>query len=192
LTNSFNLIYYIFTREMSINIKKLLTIIILPLLCTTLAHPQSLVELAKKEKERRENFKNKKVRLVTNADLKKFNRTTTAIATQAANSKTVKPSLPNTPQQIPVIISPKSKNRGRSGVEQENELEKKYQEANKQVGLLTLKMRALWQHYYSMPNLTPKNQIQQQISLTYLQLQKAQEDAVRLKKQLDTQKKNRK
>jgi len=177
---------------MSINIKKLLTIIILPLLCTTLAHPQSLVELAKKEKERRKSLESKKIRLVTNADLKKFNRTTTAIATQATNSKTVKSSIPAPPQQIPLIISPQSRNRGGNRVEQKNELEKKYQEANKQVGLLTLKMRALWQHYYSMPNLTPKNQIQQQISLTYLQLQKAQEDAVRLKKQLDTQKKNRK
>jgi len=178
--------------EMSINIKKLLAIIILPLLSTTLVHSQSLAELAKKEKERRENFKSKKVRLVTNDDLKKFNRTTTVIATQAANPKAVKSNIPAPPQQIPVIISPKSRNRDRSGVKKENELEKKYQEANKQVGLLTLKMRALWQHFYSMPDLTPKNQIQQQISLTYLQLQKAQEDAERLKKQLDAQKKNRK
>jgi len=166
--------------------------IILPLLCTTLAPSQSLVELAKKEKERRENLKGKKIRLVTNADLKKFNKTTNTIATQAKNSKTVKESIPAPPQQIPVIISAKSRNRGRSNAKQENELEKKYKEANKQVGLLTLKMRALWQQFYSMPNMTPKNQIQQQISLTYLQLQKAQEDAERLKNQVDTQKKNRK
>jgi hypothetical protein len=177
---------------MSINIKKLLALIILPLLCTTLAHSQSLVELAKKEAERREKLKGNEATLVTNADLKKFNRTTTAIVTQAANSKTVKSSIPAPPQQIPVIISAKSRDRGRSSAEEKNELEKKYQEANEHVGLLTLKMRALWQQFYSMPDMTPKNQIQQQISLTYLQLQKAQEDAERLKKQLDTQKKNRK
>jgi len=177
---------------MSINTKKLLAVIILPLLCTTLAPSQSLVELAKKEKERRENLKSKKIRLVTNADLKKFNRTTTAIATQATNSKTVKPSIPAPPQQIPVIISAKSRDRGRSSAKEENELEKKYQEANEQVGLLTLKLRALWQQFYSMPNMTPKNQIKQQISLTYLQLQEAQEDSERLKKQLDPPKKIRK
>ena len=176
---------------MSINIKKLLAIIILPLLCTTFAPSQSLVELAKKEKERRENLKSKKIRLVTNADLKKFNRTTTASTTQATNPKTVKSSSPAPPQQIPVIISAKSRNRGRSSAEQKNELEKKYQEANKQVGLLTLKMRALWQQFYNMPNMAPKSQIQEQISLTYLQLQKTQEDAERLKKQLDTKKKRK-
>lgn len=177
---------------MSINIKKLLSIIILPLLCTFFAHSQSLVELAKKEKERRENLKNKKILLVTNADLKKFNRTTTAIVIQATNSKTVKSNIPAPPQQIPVILSAKSRDRGRSSAEEENKLGKEYQEANKHVGLLTLKMRALWQQFSSMPDMTPKNQIQQQISLTYLQLQKAQADAEKLKKQLETQKKKQK
>jgi aspartate oxidase len=53
------------------------------------------------------------------------------------------------------------------------------------VALLTLKMNALWQEFYSMDDMTPRDHIQRQISETYLKLQKAQIDAEQAKKEME-------
>jgi hypothetical protein len=51
-------------------LKKALSVIFVSLLCAVFLISQSLVELSKQEKERREKLKGKNVRVVTNADLK--------------------------------------------------------------------------------------------------------------------------
>jgi len=51
-----------------------------------------------------------------------------------------------------------------------------------------LKMNALWQEFYSLDDMTPRDLIQKQISETYLQLQKAKAEEERLKKQLQENK----
>ena len=68
----------------------------------------------------------------------------------------------------------------------------KWEKANELVGLLSLKMNALWQEFYSLDDMTDRSSIQRQISETYLRLQKAQQDAEKSKQELDnsrTQKK---
>lgn len=174
---------------MSVIIKKLLGIIILPIICTSLIFSQSLAELAKKEKERREKLKGIEVTFVTNADLKKFQKSKASIVNKTKNPTTAKSNTPIPPLQIPVKLPLKAKSGEQNKNEQESELENKIRKANDLVGLLNLKMRALWQHFYSTNNLVPKNQIQQQISQTYLQLQKAQHDLEILKKKTNTRKK---
>lgn len=63
-------------------------------------------------------------------------------------------------------------------------LEEQLKRVQELVGLLTLKMNALWQEFYSLDDMTPRDLIQKQISETYLQLQKAKAEEERLKKQL--------
>jgi len=55
-------------------LKRFLTPFLLVLLMTALLYPQSLVELAKKEKERRAKLKGKPSIVLTNADLKKIHK----------------------------------------------------------------------------------------------------------------------
>jgi choline-glycine betaine transporter len=54
--------------------KKIIVAISLPLFLTCVLSSQSLVDLAKKEKERREKLKNQEKTVVTNADLSNIKR----------------------------------------------------------------------------------------------------------------------
>ncbi|HUU37668.1 MAG TPA: hypothetical protein VMW46_05630, partial [Candidatus Desulfaltia sp.] len=63
--------------------KKILRFAVLFLLPAALLLSQSLVEVSKKEQERREKLKGKNVKVITNADLKTVKRTP-AVTTSAA------------------------------------------------------------------------------------------------------------
>ncbi len=55
-------------------------------------------------------------------------------------------------------------------------LEDKWNRAQELVDLLTMKMNALWQQFYSLDDMTAKESIQLQIGETYEKLLKAQEE----------------
>ncbi len=169
----------------------------------SLIFAQSLAELAKKEKERRESLGEKKSLVVTNEDLAKVKRRPALETSQPASprlnstmSSFEKTAIEEESETVSsgqtvhrVIIEPSSSispsiDIGSRAGEQKY-LEEAYQKAKEYVELLTLKLNALWQEFYSLDDMTPRDLIQQAIAETYLKLQKAQEEEERLRQQLE-------
>ncbi len=177
----------LYDEKWKMGLKRTITSILLLLFCTFLLSSQSLVDVAKKEKERRAKLKDKKSIVITNDVLKK-KKIEPAISVQAQESPI---------KEIPVVsrmpsnrsldnISPQaSADKDQTSFYDVKNLEEKWEKANEYVALLTLKMNALWQEFYSMDDMIPRDHIQRQISETYLRLQKAQEDASQAKKELE-------
>ena len=160
---------------------------------------QSLVELARKEKERRESLKGQAGAVVTNEDLAKVTKTPaieatgvpvipetirgegTAAEDAAAASGSVRRIIPRVAPPGPVISGEgaSSDQASTSG-----DLKERLREAEEMVELLTLKMNALWQKFYNMDDMTTQDLVQQEISDTYEKLVKAQEDAGRIRERL--------
>jgi hypothetical protein len=161
--------------------------ILLLLTCSFFLSAQSLVDVAKKEKERRAKLKGKKSIVVTNSVLKK-KKIEPAISVQTLESPIQEiPSLSQIPNQrsLDNISDQAATEKDQTSFFDVKNLEDKRKEANEHVALLTLKMNALWQEFYSMDDMTPRDHIQRQISETYLQLQKAQNDLESAKKELE-------
>jgi len=168
-------------------LKKTTCSIFLLLFCTFLLSSQSLVDVAKKEKERRAKLKDKKSIIVTNDILKK-KKIEPAISVQAQESPVKEiPALSRMPSNRSLDnISPQApSDKDQTSFYDVKNLEERWENANEYVALLTLKMNALWQEFYSMDDMTPRDHIQRQISETYLKLQKAQKDADQAKKELE-------
>jgi hypothetical protein len=86
--------------------KRTLFLVFVSVLCSAVLVSQSLVEVSKKEKERREQFKGKNVRVVTNADLKQVNKksavsTTVTESSSAAGSEPGATESPQEPESPP-------------------------------------------------------------------------------------------
>jgi len=157
---------------------------------------QSLTEIAKKEKERRESLKGKKTAVVTNADLAKLRKEP---AIQMAVVE-IKADLGQTPpaeippaDQTPAPPPPQAKQEQEavkkdvySSVTASNpkRAQEKWDLARERVDLLTMKMNALWQQFYSLDNMMPRDEIQKQISETYAKLLQAQEEETRVREEL--------
>ena len=169
------------------NVRRPVTSIFLLLTCTFLLSAQSLVDVAKKEKERRAKLKGKKSILVTNSILKK-KKIEPAISVQILESPIQEiPSVSQIPNKrsLDNVSNQAPSEKDQTSFFDIKDLESKWEEANEYVALLTLKMNALWQEFYSMDDMTPRDHIQRQISETYLKLQKAQIDAEQAKKEMD-------
>lgn len=184
-------------------IKKIAGGFCLLIFASSLVFSQSLVELAKKEKERRAKLKKKSSVVVTNADLARLKKKPAVEITSPLPQEEIKsPAKRTSPSpQIRVTdrtaTTPKTKKvslaKGEAVDQQETtgfsgSLEEQLKKAQELVGLLTLKMNALWQEFYSLDDMTPRDLIQKQISETYLQLQKAKAEEEKLKKQLQENK----
>jgi len=160
---------------------------------------QSLVELARKEKERRESLKGQVGAVVTNEDLAKVTKTPAiemtgvpaipetvreegAAAEGAAEAQTsVRRIIPRVAPPSPVITGEGASSDSASS---SGDLKERLREAEEMVELLTLKMNALWQKFYNMDDMTTQDLVQQEIADTYEKLVKAQEDAGRLRDRL--------
>jgi hypothetical protein len=148
---------------------------------------QSLVEVAKKEKERRAKLKAKKIVVVTNEVLEKRKLEPSISIKYLEPPSSEISAVTEMPErrsldQVPLqALSDKNQ----TAFIDLKSLEAKWNEAQEQVALLTLQLNALWHKYYSMNGMTPRDLIQQQISETYLRLQKAQSDADQAKKDLE-------
>jgi len=174
--------------------KKIIVGISLPLFLTSVLSSQSLVELAKKEKERREKLKGQKKTVVTNADLSNIKRgpalTTSRQAGATEGSATAGTSSDLSAQDKADPSGAKSRTSDTRSADraepQENsadELEQKWNNAREQVGLLTTRMNGLWQEFYSMDDMSSREKIQRDISETSLRLQKAKEDEAKARKE---------
>ncbi|NIM59296.1 MAG: hypothetical protein GTO16_10190 [Candidatus Aminicenantes bacterium] len=174
--------------------KKIIVGISLPLFLTSVLSSQSLVELAKKEKERREKLKGQSKTVITNADLSNIKRgpalTTSRQADTIEGSEVTGSSSEASAQDKsePSRARPRStRAEGADRVEpQENtqaELEQKWKSAREQVGLLTTRMNGLWQEFYSMDDMSSREEIQREISETSLRLQKAKEEEAKARQE---------
>ncbi len=174
--------------------KKIIVGICLPLFLTSVLSSQSLVELAKKEKERREKLKKQEKIVVTNADLSRIKRgpalTTSRQASSPEGSAMAGSSSDMSAQDKaePSGANPKSPDASspdRAAPQENNtaELEQKWKRAREQVGLLTTSMNGLWQEFYSMDDMSSREDIQRNISDTSLRLQKAKEEEARARKE---------
>ncbi len=194
----------------AMKIKKLVVLVFFPLLFVSFLHSQSVVELAKKEKERREALKGKAAHVVTNVDLLRVKKRpaveivdpnvlldetvvegedvspavvgdeTAAAETGAAETAAV--ATPE-PQIIPPPEQPTmSETEFRTRMA---DCKTKVDQAQEMVDLLTLKMNGLWQEFYSLDDMKSRELIQLQISETYDKLTRAQMDTTKAQQELD-------
>jgi len=175
--------------------KKGAILIFVLLLCVFFLSSQSLVEVAKKEKERRAKLKGKKSIVVTNEVLEK-SKIEPSISIRSTDPPTSEISaVSEIPERrsLDHILPQVPSEKDQTAFFDLESLEAKWNEAQEQVALLTLQLNALWHKYYNMNDMTPRDLIRQQISETYLRLQKAQWDADQAKKDLeDAHRKKRK
>lgn len=156
-------------------------------LCVCFLSSQSLVEVAKKEKERRAKLKGKKSIVVTNEVLEKKKRESSLSIRPLDPLLSEVSTVSEIPERRPLDhIPPQAlSDKEQTSFFDLESLEAIWNEAQEQVALLTLQLNALWHKYYNMNDMTPRDLIQQQISETYLRLQKARQDAEQAKKDLE-------
>lgn len=160
----------------------------LPLFLSSLLFSQSLVELAKKERERRERLKGEKKIIVTNADLRKLKKRPAVSVPQPlvgekGNKRNVTSKKKSPPKKTQ---SPEMAKAYKKEIKKAlSDSEEKWKKAKEYADLLALKMNALWQEFYSLDDMISRDSIQRKISETYLKLQKAKKDEEKAKKELD-------
>lgn len=171
-------------------LKKIITITSLLFFIASFASSQSLVDLSKKEKQRRQSVKGKKATVITNSDLGKVKRKMGLSATQAETSAEVTSPTVTASQESG---SQDRSEAARTSAEDETsfktrraEIEQKWKQAQEYVDLLTTKINGLWQEFYSQDDMTYRGRIQAEISETHLRLQKARQDESLAKQELDT------
>jgi hypothetical protein len=175
------------------DIKKVLGAVILPLILTGLLFPQSLTDIAKKEKERRESLKGNKAVAVSNADLVKLKKKPAYLAggpenqspnetAAAASSNTGTPTASQTALSpaLPIGLRDQLTESPQAAAQKMNErvkadLMEKYDKAKEYRELLELKMASLQQQFFNMADTKAKELIQKDISETYAKLLGAQE-----------------
>jgi len=164
------------------SLKKIIVFLSLPLLCLILLSSQSLVDIAKKEKERRASLKHKSSKVVTNADLARQKRAPALTVVRAHIPQTKSPASPKVP-------APQRPRRVPQGIDRESritpdDIEERQKKADVYVELLTLKINGLWQKFYSFRDWTLRDEIQREMAETFQKLQKAKKDAEKIKKEL--------
>jgi hypothetical protein len=187
--------------------KKILMGFFLSLLGVSFLGAQSLAEMSRKEKERRAALKGKQT-VVTNVDLGKVKKKAAmseSIPGEAVPAEGAPTGAPPSedraaqpgqapaggapPTEPPVEPAPEAGKEPASNDEalgqQRAVLEDKWNRAQELVDLLTMKMNALWQQFYSLDDMTAKESIQIQIGQTYEKLLKAQEEEIAAREELN-------
>ena len=175
----------------------------LPCILTSFLLSQTVTDLAKKEKERRESLKEKKAVVVTNADLAKVKKKAAYVAAgtegqtqgQAAGSASSTASMSNVSQaapspSLPVGVSDRQTRSSQAASQIMNQqvktqLEEKYNKAKEFRELLELKMNALQQQFFSLSDTKSKDLVQKDISETYAKLLEAQEVENKAREELE-------
>jgi len=180
--------------------KKVLMVLAVVGLSASLA-AQSVVDLAKREKERRESLKGRHAVVVTNADLLLVKKTPAvevvnpgeagghetqaggpAVSPPGAGASQGRRIVPRVSADGPEIMS------GGASIDQSTSvqtLEAQLQSANDLVDLLTTKMNALRQQFEFQDAMVPGYVIQQQIDETFQRLVKAQAQQARIQAEMD-------
>lgn len=157
-------------------------------LSSSLLFSQSLVELSKIEKERRERLINRKVTVITNATLRNLKKRPALTVTRPAVFGEELPQETAPPEEPTPEKTELSGIEGTEGVDIEKTvavLEEKWNAAKEMVVLLTTRINGLWQEFYSMDDMSDRGNIQKEISETAQKLEKVQQDEVKTKEELD-------
>jgi outer membrane biosynthesis protein TonB len=170
--------------------KRFLASAFLTLFLGSLLFPQSLAEIAQKERERRAALKGKKAAVVTNASLAKLKKKP-ALETppappapaveEAASPADVAPPTEEV-HPAPESLLPSAETPAPPDVKA---LQEKWEKAKEYVELLTLKMGALWQQFYGLEDMTAKDAVQRSIAETFAKLQTAQEEETQAREALE-------
>jgi hypothetical protein len=170
------------------SLKKIAAVFILPFLLTSLLCSQSIVELAKNEKQRRTNLRRqgKKGKIVTIAELKNLKRgaalTTSLSLTSSIRSQTVTSTPEKSPAREEQTTQVQTSNQEVQDLKAlQLQLEEQWEEGKENVNILSRKLNTLWKQFYSMDDLSARENVQSEISKTSNQLQiaKKQETSAR-------------
>lgn len=163
--------------------KKIVIVFLLPLFSVLLLSSQSLVELSKKEKERRAKLKEKTSHIVTNSDLTVLRKKpAVTISLPESEEAGAAEALENVPSEE--VSSQPSEEAVPNAGEDTAEVEKKLKEAQDLVELLTLKINSLWVRFYSFEDWTLRDEIQRDMNDTNAQLEQVKQDVENLKLEL--------
>ncbi|MEW5900366.1 MAG: hypothetical protein AB1715_02760 [Acidobacteriota bacterium] len=175
--------------------KKISLFVLVSLLLGPVLFPQTLAEIAQKERERRASLKGKKAVVVTNADLAKLKKKpaveipASPVETQLqprAEEPAAPPENPPPaeiePQPQPPAVTPLPEGQTSATLQL---LQERWEKAKEYIELLTMKMGALWQQYNGMEGMTPKETIQGWIAETFIKLQKAEEEEAKAREELE-------
>ena len=168
-------------------IKKLFLSATLILIClSSWVSPQSLVELSKKENERRAKVTQKKIQVITNIDLIK-NKRKPAVGSQSNAEKVgaQTDSVTNIGDEKTESDESKTENADRIDEAAVVQLEESWNKSEEYTSLLALRIRALLQEFYSTGNTTLKEDIQRQMNEISQQLEKAKKDTEKAKEEYD-------
>lgn len=183
-------------------VKRMLAMMVLPFLLAAFLHSQSLAELAKKEKERREALKGQSSTVITNADLAKVKKRPAVESAEAelveAEELAEQIGEEDIPPPVMVEAGEAEEPTGELVIPAEppaltereiqmkqNELIDLAAEKQEMVELLTMRMNALYQEYYGLDTLKSREILQIQISDTYDKLLKAEADAAKARKDVE-------
>ncbi len=150
------------------------------------AAPQSLVELSKKEKERRAKITQKKNAVTTNADLIKKKRTP-ALVTKPVIKKVETKTDSETKIEDEAAESEESKKENKDQIDAAAVilLEESWNKSEEYASLLALKIRALLQEFYETGDLRLKEDLQRQMNALSQQLEIANKDKEKAKEKYD-------
>jgi hypothetical protein len=157
--------------------KKIITITFSLVLFVNFLCSQSVVELAKREKERRANLKEKAAVVVTNADLRNLKK-------QEAVS-IIEPAFDEESLSLPIEETEQE------DTEEQARLEADLKRANERADLLTLRMNELQQTFFSFENQYDRAEMQREIVETFQKLQQAKQNAEKAKRDLDKERTKR-
>lgn len=165
--------------------RKIIIVFLLPLFAVSLLCSQSLVELSKKEKERRAMLKGKATHVVTNSDLTAI-RKRPAVTVVLPESEEEEPGAAGALENVPSeeVSSQPSEEAVPNAGEDIAEVEKKLKDTQDMIDLLTLKINSLWVKFYSFEDWTVRDEIQRDMNDTNTQLEQAKQDVENLKLEL--------
>ncbi|MCK4645935.1 MAG: hypothetical protein KAU46_06755 [Candidatus Aminicenantes bacterium] len=173
------------------NLKKIAAGFILPFLLTSLLCSQSIVELAKNEKQRRTNLRlqGKRGKIVTKAELKNIKRGAALTTTLSLTSSIRSQSVTSTPEESPARKEqPIEVQADDQEVEDlktlQIQLEDQWEKAKGNVNILSRKLNTLWKQFYSMDDLSARENVQSEISRTSQQLQVAKGEETSTREEL--------
>ena len=169
-------------------LKKIIVVSFSLLFFTSLLFPQSLVELAKKERERRAELEEKKAVIVTNVDLFKMKREVSVSVIEAEISEgekalETKPRISVTKERL--VYSEYGAEEEKIFKERKALLEEKWKGAKGYFELLTTKMNYLHQHFFSLDDMEYREKTQREINEMFFKLPRARQGEAKAKEELD-------
>jgi hypothetical protein len=156
---------------------------------------QSVVELSRQEKARRDGLKGNRAKVITNADLAAVRKTPAVIVVNPDSAEESNPSgVSGADSSGEVVMTPSVAKNGPSLFQDggsadvpagSSDTASRLKATNELIDLLTTKMNALMQQANNLDTMTPKDVLQQQIDETNQKLIRVQEQAAKLKAQLE-------